>query len=234
MSTIGRYARLKARVGQGDALASLLLDVARGLEEDPACLLYVVNRVPGDPDTIWVTEAWRSREELEAALKADDARERIGEAQAMIEDVETIDTAPVGGAGLPDAGEGVPPYTHVALSEVPDMAEAGGFSEMGTARFANKALATRTTGISLQTLHPGRRQAFGHRHHRAEEVYVILRGSGRAKLGDEVIDVAAGDALRVAPRTPRAFEAGDDGIELLAVGPRTPGDPEMLPGWWEG
>ena len=62
---------------------------------------------------------------------------------------------------------------------------------------------------------------------------MVLSGSGRAKLDDEVIELRALDALRIAPATARALEAGPSGMEVLAFGPRAPGDAEMLPGWWE-
>jgi mannose-6-phosphate isomerase-like protein (cupin superfamily) len=124
-------------------------------------------------------------------------------------------------------------YTLKNLGEVEDLAAKHGYGETGEARFANADLDTEGTGISLHRLKPDKRQAFGHRHEGAEEVYVVLSGSGRAKLDDEVVELRALDALRIAPRTARALEAGPSGMEVLAFGPRAPGDAEMLPGWWE-
>ena len=69
-----------------------------------------------------------------------------------------------------------------------------------------------------------RRSPFTHRHREAEEVYVVLRGRGRVKLDDEILDVGPLDAIRVAPGTARAFEAGDDGLDLLAFGPHRGND----------
>jgi mannose-6-phosphate isomerase-like protein (cupin superfamily) len=66
----------------------------------------------------------------------------------------------------------------------------------------------------------------------AEETYVILRGHGRVKLDEQVLEVGPLDAIRVAPRTARAFEAGDDGLEFLAVGPHHPGDGEPVDDRW--
>jgi mannose-6-phosphate isomerase-like protein (cupin superfamily) len=86
--------------------------------------------------------------------------------------------------------------------------------------------------VSHQRLKPGKRQAFAHKHDQAEEVYVVLKGSGRVKLDDEILDIDTLDAIRVSPGVIRQFEAGPDGIELLAVGPRRDGDGETLPGWW--
>ncbi|MDW5593676.1 cupin domain-containing protein [Conexibacter stalactiti] len=123
-------------------------------------------------------------------------------------------------------------YTHVNLESVEDSAAAHGFGEMGEARFATGDLEAQRTGVSFHRLRPGRRQSFGHRHEQAEEVYVVLSGSGRVKLDEEVRELVAHDALRVAPPVARCFEAGDDGMELLAVGARHEGDGEILPGWW--
>jgi mannose-6-phosphate isomerase-like protein (cupin superfamily) len=103
---------------------------------------------------------------------------------------------------------------------------------MGEARFANDALDAQATGVSLQRLNPGARQPFGHRHQRAEEVYVVLAGAGRVKLDEEIVELATRDAIRVAPGVARAFEAGPDGLELLACGPRHRGDGDVLMGWW--
>ena len=75
---------------------------------------------------------------------------------------------------------------------------------------------------------PGCRQAFAHRHDEAEEIYVILSGSGRVKLDDEVVDVKPLDAIRVAPKVARQFEADGEGLELLALGPRYEGDGEII------
>src|SRR5215210_7791180 len=71
-----------------------------------------------------------------------------------------------------------------------------------------------------------------HRHTDAEEIYVVLRGSGRVKLDDEVLDVGPLDSIRVAPATARAFEAGPEGLEFLALGPHHPGDGELVEDAW--
>ena len=125
------------------------------------------------------------------------------------------------------------PFTFKKLEEVEDSAPKFGFGELGEARFAKGALDAQDTGVSLLRLNPGRRQAFGHRHENAEEVYVVLSGSGRMKLDDEIVEVAQLDAVRVAPQVTRAFEAGEDGLEVLAVGPRRDGDGELIHGWWD-
>ena len=126
-------------------------------------------------------------------------------------------------------------YTIKNLDEVEDQAPAFGMGEIQEARFAQAALEAERTGLSLHRIKPGRRQGFAHRHDEAEEVYVVLRGSGRLKLDDEVVEVRALDAIRVAPPVTRAFEAGDDGLEVLAFGPRHERDGELIrdPSFWD-
>jgi mannose-6-phosphate isomerase-like protein (cupin superfamily) len=124
------------------------------------------------------------------------------------------------------------PYTLKKLTDVDDSASKFGLSETGQARFANNDLDVERTGISYHRLHPGKRQPFAHKHDEAEEVYVVLSGSGRMKLDEEIISVAELDAIRVAPGVIRAFEAGPQGLELLAVGARHEGDGEVIPNWW--
>jgi mannose-6-phosphate isomerase-like protein (cupin superfamily) len=71
-----------------------------------------------------------------------------------------------------------------------------------------------------------------HRHASAEEIYVILSGTGRIKLDDEILDVRALDAIRVAPAVARALEAGNDGLEFLAFGPHHAADGEPVDDDW--
>ena len=123
-------------------------------------------------------------------------------------------------------------YTHLNLDEVEDAAVANGFGHRWEAHVARTALRAEQTGVSLFRIHPGRRSPFAHRHTEAEEVYVILAGDGLIKLDDEVLPVRRLDAIRVAPGVVRAFEAGPDGLELLAFGPNRPGDGEPVDDSW--
>ncbi len=124
------------------------------------------------------------------------------------------------------------PYTRKRLTEVKDSAPEFGLGADGEARFAKYDLEAEQTGVSHHRLKPGKRQPFGHRHEEAEEIYVVLSGSGRIKLDDEILEVQPLDAIRVAPAVVRAFEAGPGGIEVLAFGPRRDGDGEVIQGWW--
>ena len=123
-------------------------------------------------------------------------------------------------------------YTLKKLTDVKDSAAAFGYGEIGEARFAGKDLGASDTGVALERIKPNQRLPFGHRHENAEEIYVVLSGSGRAKLDDEILDLGPLDALRVAPTVTRCFEAGPDGLELLAFGPHHKGDGEIIQGWW--
>jgi uncharacterized cupin superfamily protein len=123
-------------------------------------------------------------------------------------------------------------FTIKNLDEVEDSAVKHGFSETQIARFAGADLGCESIGLALEGVKPGRRQAFGHKHEDDEEVYVILEGSGRIKLDDEIRDVGPMDAIRVAPGVMRSFEAGDEGLKILAFGTHHEGDGEIDPGFW--
>jgi mannose-6-phosphate isomerase-like protein (cupin superfamily) len=133
----------------------------------------------------------------------------------------------------------MPGYTVSNLrDDVEDSAPKFGMAPDMEARFASRDLELSTSGVSLQRVAAGATQPFGHRHHRQEEVYVVLAGGGRVKLDDELVELRTWDAIRVAPDVTRAFSGGPDGIEFLAYGAPAGGDPsadvEMTPGWWDG
>jgi len=118
-------------------------------------------------------------------------------------------------------------------SEVENQAPKFGMPSELQARFARSSLDGETLGLSLMTLAPGFRMPFGHKHVGQEEVYVVVRGSGRIKVEDEVVDLAEWDAIRIDKDTMRNVEAGPDGIEFVAFGAGDdPRDAEMAPGWW--
>lgn len=124
------------------------------------------------------------------------------------------------------------PYTLKKLTDVEDSAVKFGMSEFQEARFAQADLEAEDTGFSLHTVKPGRRQPFAHKHDKAEEVYVVIAGSGRVKLDDEILPIERLDAIRVSPGVIRGFEAGEDGLQMLAFGPHHDGDGEVLQDWW--
>src|SRR3954467_14487573 len=109
-------------------------------------------------------------------------------------------------------------YTHKSLRDVEDMAPQFGMPPEMQARFAARALGLDRTGLTHFTLAPGFRIPFGHRHVDQEETYVVIRGSARVKVGDDVVELAELDAVRVAGDTIRNLEAGPDGAEIIAFG----------------
>jgi quercetin dioxygenase-like cupin family protein len=102
------------------------------------------------------------------------------------------------------------------------------------ARFARKHLGSQHLGVSLFRYGAGYRSPIGHRHREQEEAYVVVSGSGRVKLEDEIHDLRQWDVVRVAPHVVRSFEAGPEGMEVIAVGNDRPegGDGEMIPDHW--
>jgi uncharacterized cupin superfamily protein len=126
-------------------------------------------------------------------------------------------------------------YTKLNLKQdVEDMAVKFGFSPDMEARYARTPLGLENSGVSYFRLAPEFRQPFGHTHVEQEEVYVVLSGSARLKAGDDIVELAQFDAIRLPGATPRGLEAGPEGVEILAVGaPNTDNkDAEMLPEFW--
>ena len=126
-------------------------------------------------------------------------------------------------------------YTKVNLKEdVEDQAPNFGLEGKIEARMARVPLEMEHSGVTYQRLAPNYRLPFAHRHKNQEEVYVLVSGSARAKLEDEIVDLKPWDALRVHKDTVRSFEAGPEGAEMLAIGaPNTgPGDADVIQDWW--
>lgn len=100
--SFGMHGRLVAQPGKGDQLAGMLLEAAKGLEANADCLLYVVSRSAGDPDSVWVTEAWTDRAAHAASLEDPDARALIDRARPLIAAfADRAEFVPEGGKGLP-------------------------------------------------------------------------------------------------------------------------------------
>ncbi len=119
------------------------------------------------------------------------------------------------------------------LREIDDSAAKHGLSDTQEARFLRGDLGTEQVGANYLSVKPGRREAFAHRHREAEEVFVVLDGSGRVKLDDDVVELAKLDAVRIAPGVTRCFEADDDGLQVLVFGARVEGDGEIVKDFWD-
>ena len=110
----------------------------------------------------------------------------------------------------------------------------GGAPEEIEARFARRHLDSEELGVSYFRYGPGFRSPLGHRHRVQEEAYVVVGGSGRVRLDDEIFDLRRWDVVRVSPEVTRGFEGGPDGLELIAIGGRKPegGDGVAVRDWW--
>jgi mannose-6-phosphate isomerase-like protein (cupin superfamily) len=125
-------------------------------------------------------------------------------------------------------------YTKANLKrDVENQAPRFGMPEELQARFARRAIDGETLGVSHLKLEPGFRIPFGHKHSAQEEVYVVVRGSARVKVDDEIVELGEWDVIRFDKDTMRNVEAGPDGVEYLAFGAgNDPLDAEMVPNWW--
>ena len=125
-------------------------------------------------------------------------------------------------------------YTIVNLKQVEDQAPNFGLSPDLEARFARVALDAELVGLTYQRLAPNFQVPWGHTHKTQEEVFIVISGSLRAKVGDEIKELGPWDAIRISKETPRGFEAGPEGAEFIAIGaPGGPGDAENIEGFWE-
>jgi mannose-6-phosphate isomerase-like protein (cupin superfamily) len=104
-------------------------------------------------------------------------------------------------------------------------------------RLATEALELEQSGLSYQRVPPDYRFPYGHTHKKQEEVYVVVRGSGRMKLDDEIVELKEWDVVRVPPGTWRGYEAGPGGLEIIVIGAPNLGeapreDVEGQRDWW--
>jgi mannose-6-phosphate isomerase-like protein (cupin superfamily) len=137
-----------------------------------------------------------------------------------------------GGVGSGCETLGVPDWTKTNFDDLRDVSPEHVWIQW---RFAREALGSPELGVSRFTYEPGARMPWGHRHRQQEEAYVVIGGSGRAKLDDEIVELRVSDALRVAPAVIRSFEAGPDGLDVICIGGRKPegGDTERFEDFWD-
>jgi mannose-6-phosphate isomerase-like protein (cupin superfamily) len=123
-------------------------------------------------------------------------------------------------------------YTRVNLKDVDDSAGEG--APDFEARFGRKHLDSEHLGVSYFRYAAGVRSPIGHSHKEQEEAYVVVSGSGRIRLDDDIVELAQWDVVRVAPSVVRGFEGGPDGLELIAIGADRPegGDGVRVENWW--
>ena len=123
-------------------------------------------------------------------------------------------------------------FTIVNMLELDD--SVSGRSEVLEGRFARAHLYSRDLVVSHFRYAPNLRASTGHRHREQEEVYIVVAGAGRILLDDAVHELREWDVVRVAPDVVRAFAAGPDGMDLIAIGGPKPegGDGEMVEVVW--
>jgi mannose-6-phosphate isomerase-like protein (cupin superfamily) len=123
-------------------------------------------------------------------------------------------------------------YAHINLLEIED--SVGDRAPGLEGRFGRKHLDSRDLGVSHWRYAPSLKAEIGHRHREQEEAYVVVAGSGQILIDGEVRELRQWDVVRVAPQVVRAFAAGPDGLEIIAVGGPKPegGDGEALPVSW--
>ncbi len=119
-------------------------------------------------------------------------------------------------------------YTTVNLLDVED--SVGDRAPGIEGRFARKHLDSRDLGVSLFRYAGNLRSPMAHSHREQEEAYVVVAGSGQVLLDDEVQELRQWDVIRVAPEVVRAFEAGPDGLDIIAVGGPKPEDGDGVMG----
>jgi mannose-6-phosphate isomerase-like protein (cupin superfamily) len=124
-------------------------------------------------------------------------------------------------------------YTKTNLQDVDNSAPEGAGDAL-EARFARKHLDSEHLGVSYFRYGAGFRAPYGHRHREQEEAYVVVSGSGRLRVDDDILDLKRWDVVRVAPQAVRGFEGGPDGLEVIAIGADRPegGDGELVKDWW--
>jgi quercetin dioxygenase-like cupin family protein len=126
-------------------------------------------------------------------------------------------------------------YTKLNLKEdVEDQAPKFDMSPELEFRVARVPLETENAAISYLRLAPNYRLPFGHNHSEQEEVYVLVGGSARIKLDDEVLQLRPFDAIRIHRETMRNLQGGADGAELILYGAPNTGsnDAQVSQGWW--
>jgi mannose-6-phosphate isomerase-like protein (cupin superfamily) len=107
----------------------------------------------------------------------------------------------------------------------------------GEFRRLTEALGCEQLAVTLIRVppHSDFEQGTGHFHDEVEELYLVTRGTLTMRLGDDVHEVRAPAAVRIAPATPRSHRnEGDEPVDLWAISRRIGhGDATKLDDFWE-
>jgi mannose-6-phosphate isomerase-like protein (cupin superfamily) len=120
---------------------------------------------------------------------------------------------------------------HLNINDIEDQGPAWGIDSL-EARPIRTELGAEAIGLTHYRVKPGRRLGFGHSHDAVEEIYLVTAGDGRFKLDDEIVAVEQGTVVYCPPAMVREWEAGDDGIEVVAFGSHAENDGNMFQEWW--
>ena len=94
----GLIGKMLAVAGKRDEVIAILLDSTTKM---PGCLSYVVATDAKEPDAIWITEVWDSKDSHAASLTLPQVKAAIAKAKPMIAGFGDYHmTEPVGGVGL--------------------------------------------------------------------------------------------------------------------------------------
>jgi quinol monooxygenase YgiN/mannose-6-phosphate isomerase-like protein (cupin superfamily) len=232
VSAFGRFVTFRARPGDGDKLAEVLLRSASLVADAPGCELWLVHREQADPDAVHVNEVWASREQSQAALALEGVSENVARVLALLATApEAVDCEALGGARVVRGTIGA---TRFSIPRAPDLSRDRqllsryDLAEVAEARYVREELGAMQVGLTHYRLPPRTSQGWAHRHSVAEEIYVALSGSGWITVDEQPFELRRLDAVRVAPASVRELGAGEDGLEVLAFGSHSPGDGEMV------
>lgn len=85
MNKYGLHGKLKATEGNGEKLASILLEAARLVSTAKGCHLYIVSKDKANNEMVWITEVWDSKEDHDNSLKVPGVRELISQAMPILD-----------------------------------------------------------------------------------------------------------------------------------------------------
>ncbi len=126
-------------------------------------------------------------------------------------------------------------YAIAHLDEIPDvLGDYPGEMRMTAASdLGNEQVSFTWRRMPAQT---GGKGSYGHRHKTQEEIYFVIAGTLQFKLGDDIVNVGPGSAVRVAPGVVRSvWNEGPDDAELVIVSVRLEdarADGEIVEGFW--
>jgi len=98
----GLIGKMTAHPGKRDELIAIL---SEGIRDMPGCQIYIVATDPSDPDAIWITEVWQTKEHHQASLQLPAVRDAITRGRPLIAGMGPYtETIPVAGHGVRRAG----------------------------------------------------------------------------------------------------------------------------------